>query len=150
MDVLLGEDETLPKNRLALICHHCRLVNGQAPPGVQHLEDVGTWRCAGCGTMNGEETEDTRLVRRIKEQAKPPKKDTHAVADETATVEEALSEASAGESISEEQQDRYSQSSESSESEREKQQGAGETTGAQKGTGTARRRSSRVKRRTKG
>ena len=50
MDVLLGEDETLPRNRLALICSSCRLVNGQAPPGVKRLEDVGRWRCGGCGT----------------------------------------------------------------------------------------------------
>lgn len=49
MDVLLGEDETLPGARLALICSNCRLVNGQAPPGVKRLEDVGKWRCGGCG-----------------------------------------------------------------------------------------------------
>lgn len=49
MDVLLGEDETLPRARLALICSNCRLVNGQAPPGVKRLEDVGKWRCGGCG-----------------------------------------------------------------------------------------------------
>ena len=51
MDVLLGEDETLPRARLALICSTCRLVNGQAPPGVKRLEDVGRWRCGGCGAM---------------------------------------------------------------------------------------------------
>lgn len=49
MDVLLGEDEMLPRARLALICSNCRLVNGQAPPGVKRLEDVGKWRCGGCG-----------------------------------------------------------------------------------------------------
>ena len=48
-DALLGEDETLPRARLALICNNCRLVNGQAPPGVKRLEDVGRWRCGGCG-----------------------------------------------------------------------------------------------------
>ena len=53
MDVLLGEDEMHPKNRLALICQNCRLVNGQAPPGAKTLEAVGKWRCSGCGTMNG-------------------------------------------------------------------------------------------------
>ncbi|KHN94439.1 uncharacterized protein MAM_07755 [Metarhizium album ARSEF 1941] len=36
-DVLLGEDETAAKNRFALICHSCRLVNGQAPPGTKSL-----------------------------------------------------------------------------------------------------------------
>ncbi|KAF2500218.1 hypothetical protein BU16DRAFT_523026 [Lophium mytilinum] len=55
LDVLLGEDETQPKNRLALICSECRLVNGQAPPGTRTLEDVGRWRCAGCRAWNGRE-----------------------------------------------------------------------------------------------
>lgn len=50
---MLGEDETAAKNRLALICTECRLVNGQAPPGVRTLEDVGRWRCGGCGSWNG-------------------------------------------------------------------------------------------------
>ena len=69
MDVLLGEDESNPKNRLALICKQCRLVNGQAPPGVKQLEDVGKWRCSGCGTMNGEESEAKRLVHEIQKQS---------------------------------------------------------------------------------
>lgn len=56
LDVLLGEDETQPKNRLALICDSCGLVNGQAPPGTRSLEDVGRWRCGGCGAWNGKET----------------------------------------------------------------------------------------------
>jgi hypothetical protein len=55
LDALLGEDETQPKNRVVLICHGCRLVNGQAPPGVRTLEDLGRWRCSGCGAWNGEE-----------------------------------------------------------------------------------------------
>ncbi|KAF2197350.1 hypothetical protein GQ43DRAFT_381205, partial [Delitschia confertaspora ATCC 74209] len=55
MDALLGEDEAQPKNRLALICSQCRLVNGQAPPGVRTLEDVGRWRCAACHAWNGKE-----------------------------------------------------------------------------------------------
>lgn len=62
MDVLLGEDETLPKNRMALICKHCRLVNGQAPPGIKRPEDLGKWRCIGCGGWNGEENEAEQLV----------------------------------------------------------------------------------------
>ena len=69
MDVLLGEDEMLPKNRLALICSHCRLVNGQASPGVKRLEDVGKWRCSGCGIMNGQETDAEKIVANIKDQA---------------------------------------------------------------------------------
>ncbi|KAI1005544.1 hypothetical protein K3495_g2674 [Podosphaera aphanis] len=55
LDLLLGEDETLPKNRLALICENCRLVNGQAPPGTRSLYDLGKWRCFGCGSLNGED-----------------------------------------------------------------------------------------------
>lgn len=55
LDALLGEDETQPKNRLALICSECRLVNGQAPPGARSLEDVGRWRCGGCHAWNGKE-----------------------------------------------------------------------------------------------
>lgn len=70
MDVLLGEDESLPRNRLALICKKCRLVNGQAPPGAKRSEDVGEWRCFGCGTMNGDETEATKIVTTVKEEVK--------------------------------------------------------------------------------
>jgi hypothetical protein len=55
MDALLGEDETQAKNRLAMICAECRLVNGQAPPGARTLEDVGRWRCGGCHAWNGKE-----------------------------------------------------------------------------------------------
>jgi hypothetical protein len=55
LDALLGEDETQPKNRLALICSECRLVNGQAPPGARGLEDVGRWRCGGCEAWNGKD-----------------------------------------------------------------------------------------------
>jgi len=66
MDVLLGEDETRPINRLALICSHCKLVNGQAPPGTKRLEDLGRWRCSSCRGWNGEESE----VHKIIEQAK--------------------------------------------------------------------------------
>ncbi|EDU51492.1 conserved hypothetical protein [Pyrenophora tritici-repentis Pt-1C-BFP] len=67
LDALLGEDETQAKNRFALICSECRLVNGQAPPGARTLEDVGRWRCGGCSAWNGKEKcrEDdiTRLVK---------------------------------------------------------------------------------------
>jgi hypothetical protein len=55
MDALLGEDETQAKNRLAMICAECRLVNGQAPPGARTLEDIGRWRCGGCRAWNGKE-----------------------------------------------------------------------------------------------
>jgi hypothetical protein len=62
MDVILGEDETQAKNRFALICSQCRLVNGQAPPGVRSLEEVGRWKCKECGTMNGLESEVGKVL----------------------------------------------------------------------------------------
>ncbi|KAH7312085.1 hypothetical protein BKA65DRAFT_441143 [Rhexocercosporidium sp. MPI-PUGE-AT-0058] len=67
LDLLLGEDETSPKNRVALICQNCRLVNGQAPPGTKVLSDLGRWRCFGCGAMNGEEDEAAKVVQEMKE-----------------------------------------------------------------------------------
>ncbi|KAK8249484.1 hypothetical protein IWZ00DRAFT_272735 [Phyllosticta capitalensis] len=69
LDVLMGEDETSPKNRYALICTHCRLVNGQAPPGVKSLEDVGKWKCMGCSGWNGQENETQKLVNRLSQVA---------------------------------------------------------------------------------
>lgn len=70
LDVLLGDDEAAAKNRLALICQNCKLVNGQAPPGVKSLEDVGKWRCSSCGAMNGVESESTKVVQQMAEKAK--------------------------------------------------------------------------------
>lgn len=67
LDLLMGEDETSPKNRVALICTHCRLVNGQAPPGTKSLADLGRWRCFGCGGWNGEEDEGQKAVQEMKE-----------------------------------------------------------------------------------
>lgn len=67
LDLLLGEDETLPKNRMVLICENCRLVNGQAPPGMKTLHDVGKWRCGSCGVMNGEDDEGTKAVLEMKQ-----------------------------------------------------------------------------------
>ncbi|KAG8627230.1 hypothetical protein KVT40_004713 [Elsinoe batatas] len=65
MDVILGEDETQPRNRIVLICSTCRLVNGQAPPGVRSLDSLGKWRCMACGTMNGSETAAEKAVKEI-------------------------------------------------------------------------------------
>ncbi|PBP16123.1 putative Protein lunapark-B [Diplocarpon rosae] len=67
LDLLLGEDETSPRNRVALICQACRLINGQAPPGTKNLSDLGKWRCFGCGVMNGEEDEAVKVVQEMKE-----------------------------------------------------------------------------------
>ncbi|TKA68001.1 hypothetical protein B0A49_05046 [Cryomyces minteri] len=69
LDVLLGEDETQPKNRIVLICSNCKLVNGQAPPGTKSLADIGRWRCAGCKAMNGEENETHQIMEQISRQA---------------------------------------------------------------------------------
>ncbi|KAF4472827.1 hypothetical protein FALBO_285 [Fusarium albosuccineum] len=64
-DVLLGEDETAPKNRIVLICQSCRLVNGQAPPGTKSLAEVGSWKCISCGTLNGEMDEGKRIMNEV-------------------------------------------------------------------------------------
>lgn len=74
LDLLMGEDETLPKNLVALICQNCRLVNGQAPPGTKSLTDLGKWRCFGCGTMNGEEDEAAKVVKEMKEKLESQEK----------------------------------------------------------------------------
>ncbi|KAG8530092.1 uncharacterized protein KY384_005574 [Bacidia gigantensis] len=96
MDALLGEDETLPSKRFALICSNCRLVNGQAPPGVSRLEDVGKWRCSGCGTMNGEEDEVRKLVKSIQQEPKAvhAKEIQHEERTEESKVQEAGTESS--------------------------------------------------------
>lgn len=65
MDALLGEDETQAKNRFALICSECRLVNGQAPPGARSLEDIGRWRCGGCHAWNGIEKAEEVAVAKL-------------------------------------------------------------------------------------
>ncbi|RYP08326.1 hypothetical protein DL764_001972 [Monosporascus ibericus] len=65
LDLMLGEDETLPKNRIVLICNSCRLVNGQAPPGTKSLAELGTWKCMSCGAMNGEMDEGKKIMREV-------------------------------------------------------------------------------------
>ncbi|KAL8720161.1 MAG: hypothetical protein Q9225_002927 [Loekoesia sp. 1 TL-2023] len=150
MDILLGEDETLPRNRLALICQQCRLVNGQAPPGVQRLEEVGRWRCSGCGFMNGEEKEETRLLKQIKEHAASPSKDMGLTEDNNAHVNEDVTDRSTDEGSDYEEEIGSSHDTENSDSGEQSPPTRGKTTGAQKGSNTARRRSSRVQRKAKG
>lgn len=65
MDLMLGEDEMAPKNRIVLICQKCRLVNGQAPPGTKSLSEMGAWKCMSCGTLNGEMDEGKRIIREV-------------------------------------------------------------------------------------
>ncbi|PWY93976.1 hypothetical protein BO94DRAFT_509992 [Aspergillus sclerotioniger CBS 115572] len=72
LDVLLGEDETQPKNRIVLICSTCRLVNGQAPPGVKTLEELGRWRCGSCGAWNGVESEAKKVLAGIRKEPQSP------------------------------------------------------------------------------
>ncbi|CAD0099004.1 unnamed protein product [Aureobasidium mustum] len=69
LDVVLGDDETLPKNRIVLLCRKCRLVNGQAPPGTRSLEDLGTWRCKECHALNGQDSEAKAMIREIAEES---------------------------------------------------------------------------------
>jgi hypothetical protein len=71
LDVLLGEDEMQPRNRMAMICNACRLVNGQAPPGIKTPEELGRWRCGSCGSWNGVESETTKILSTLRESAAP-------------------------------------------------------------------------------
>lgn len=102
LDVLLGEDETLAKNRLALLCLNCRLVNGQAPPGVKTLEELGRWRCQSCGAWNGVEAETAKAVKQIAADANPVDESWQAVshADE---AEEEKDQPQESQSISEQE-----------------------------------------------
>ncbi|KAL8937368.1 MAG: hypothetical protein Q9216_004456 [Gyalolechia sp. 2 TL-2023] len=145
MDVVLGEDETLPRNRLALICHQCRLVNGQAPPGVQQLEEVGKWRCSGCNFMNGEEKEATRLLKQIQERTAPSLRAKEVTEDKNGLVDaEGVTEESTDEGSDYEQGVERSHDTIPSDSGEESPRRRGKTTGAQKGSDAARRRSTRV------
>lgn len=69
LDILIGEDESAAKNRIALICSNCRLVNGQAPPGIRTPEELGKWRCSSCGSWNGVENEATKVMKEVTQQA---------------------------------------------------------------------------------
>jgi hypothetical protein len=77
LDVLLGEDETLAKNRIVLICSNCRLVNGQAPPGVRSLEEIGKWKCGGCGAWNGVQSEAAKVVKEMKQKVQDKQVEEH-------------------------------------------------------------------------
>ncbi|CAK7273483.1 hypothetical protein SEPCBS119000_005679 [Sporothrix epigloea] len=68
LDLLMGDDETMAKNRIVLICSSCRLVNGQAPPGTKSLAEVGYWKCMGCGVRNGEMSEAKKIVNEVLQQ----------------------------------------------------------------------------------
>jgi len=78
LDVMLGEDENLAKNRLALLCQNCRLINGQAPPGVKTLEELGRWKCQSCGAWNGVQAETAKVVQEMTEAHDEPASPTSA------------------------------------------------------------------------
>ena len=93
MDVLLGEDETKPINRIVLICSRCKLVNGQAPPGVKRMEELGKWKCMGCRAWNGEENDLKKIVEEVKEDV--PLKSKEEAESGADTTEARLAEAEA-------------------------------------------------------
>lgn len=121
LDIVLGEDETQAKNRMVLICQNCKLVNGQAPPGVRTLEELGKWRCSACHAWNGVESEEHKALRQISggavspESARSPdvlpsaitdpgpttnrQEDDHEEVDEEASEEEEDRAASAGSEV---------------------------------------------------
>jgi len=93
VDVLLGEDETRAANRLALICSHCRLVNGQAPPGTKRLEDVGRWRCSNCKGWNGQAHDDEEMLAQVvksDDKRKSSVEETPEVVERSVSREQAL------------------------------------------------------------
>lgn len=109
LDVLLGEDETAAKNRFVLICKSCRLVNGQAPPGTKRMEDVGLWRCMGCGEKNGVVDEATKVVEEMKERVNAESQelsDNGESKEDDDTVVVGKEKESQGESGSDEEPDR--------------------------------------------
>lgn len=70
LDLLLGDSEADARNRFALICMHCKLVNGLAPPGTTSLEQLGKWRCSRCARWNGQENDAKALLASIGEQVR--------------------------------------------------------------------------------
>ncbi|EHK96364.1 putative protein lunapark like protein [Glarea lozoyensis 74030] len=84
LDLLMGEDETSARNRIVLICQNCRLVNGQAPPGIRSATELGRWRCSGCGAWNGEEDEAVKVVQEMKEKIEQQPRHSGSESDEDA------------------------------------------------------------------
>ncbi|KAH1488418.1 hypothetical protein LV164_008110 [Aspergillus fumigatus] len=149
LDVLLGEDETQPKNRMALICATCRLVNGQAPPGVKTLEELGRWRCGSCGAWNGEESEAKKMLAGMRDQARSadgawesvakPDSDSHSAGDATdeavmvATSEDEQVEARSSGEESQNEADQQPQEQETPEASGNSKSGRGRRKGTRKG-----------------
>lgn len=90
LDLLLGEDEVAAKNRIVLICKNCRLVNGQAPPGVKTLSEMGMWKCMSCGVMNGEIDEEKKIMQEVlqaRRKSEPHRSDGAARSDPEAELD---------------------------------------------------------------
>lgn len=147
LDVLLGEDETQPKNRMVLICATCRLVNGQAPPGVKTLEELGRWRCGSCGAWNGEESEAKKVLAGIRNQARSaggawesvakPEEDSHSAGDatdEAVMVDEQVESPSSG--VEEDSQDEADQQPQEQEQETPEAEASGGKSGRGRRKGT--------------
>ena len=144
VDALLGEDETSPKNRIALICQQCRLVNGQAPPGVKSLEDIGRWRCGGCSTMNGEES-TKKLVATIEKELASGKEGSRAKRKVSFATEAEADDQDAPNQSHEDHESDVTQYSDESEADRESPKEVLSTSIPVAETGTPRRRSTRIK-----
>lgn len=65
LDILLGEDEMVVKNRIVLICVKCWFVNGQVLLGMKLLVEIGKWKCMVCGVINGEIDEGKCIVQEV-------------------------------------------------------------------------------------
>ena len=143
VDALLGEDETSPKNRIALICQQCRLVNGQAPPGVKSLDDIGRWRCGGCGTLNGEES-TKKLVATIEKELASEKEGSKVKRKVSFATEADADDQDALSRFNGDHESDVTQYSDESEADRETPEVlSASTPGAE--NGTPRRRSTRIK-----
>lgn len=64
LDLLMGENENSPNNRMALICAQCRNHNGLASYGEIASEVV--YICPHCGFLNGSKSAVTEFTARLK------------------------------------------------------------------------------------
>ena len=144
VDALLGEDETLPKNRIALICEQCRLVNGQAPPGVKTLEDIGRWRCGGCNTMNGKES-TRKLVASIEKELASEKEEASAKKKVSFTAKKPTDDENGPSQLNGDHESDVTQYSDEPEADREISENIQSVSEPAAETDTPRRRSTRAK-----
>ncbi len=67
MEYVLGEDESSPRNRYALICTSCYNHNGLAPPGSKQPSKI-FYICPNCGAQNGEMKESISKLDKVNEE----------------------------------------------------------------------------------